>query len=166
MLMLGDFCIMLPTALQQDIGTGHVCNILSLTHIFCLNIFSSITCVYQKTSVKIMWFWWTVPCPLELLPWWRYESCWWVHWIVLYTLHCTLHIAFFMGIFSFSGPWCTGGQNFAGVFVNGWNGSPFSGLCIPTGQDHHHSCRQEGQRSLPHHTWHWWVEHKQEYLSV
>lgn len=73
---------------------------------------------------------------------------------------------FFMGMFSFSGPWCTGGQNPAGVFANGWNGSPFSGLRVSTGQDHHHSCWQEGQWSLPHHTWHWWVKLRKEYESV
>ena len=69
-----------------DIATGYwywsCISHLLITHILSLNIVSSITCVYLKTSAKIMWFWWTVLCPLELLPWWPYESCWWVGLIV------------------------------------------------------------------------------------
>lgn len=150
----------MPPMLQlQD---GHVCYMLVLTHILSLNIFSSITCVYQKTSVKIMWFWWIVLCPLELLPWWLFECSWWVCLIVykstLPAKNCkSLMLPIFMALFSFSGPWRSGGQDPAGVFANGRNGSPFSGLRVPTGQNHHHSCWQEGQWSLPHHTWHRWV---------
>lgn len=57
----------------------------------------------------------------------------------------------------FVGPWCSRGQDPAGVSVDGRNGSPFCGVRVPTSQNHHHCCRQEGQRPLSHHTWHRWV---------
>lgn len=47
---------------------------LKVFFFFC----SFIICVYQKTWVRITWFWWTAPCPPELLPWWLYGCCWWV----------------------------------------------------------------------------------------
>lgn len=68
----------MPPLIKLQDGTDHVYNMLVLTHILSVNIFSSITCVCLKTSVKIMWSWWTAPCPLEPLPWWLFESCWWV----------------------------------------------------------------------------------------
>lgn len=44
-----------------------------------------------------------------------------------------------------SGPRCSGGQDPAGFFADGRNGSPLSCLRFPTGQNHHHSRGQEGQ---------------------
>lgn len=67
--------------------------------------------------------------------------------------------------FSFSGPWRSWGQDLACVVANGRNGSPFSGLRIPTGQNHHHSCWQGGQWSLPHHTRHRWVMGKRRHFD-
>ena len=143
---------------------------LVLTH-FLLNIFSFITCVYQKKSVKTTWSWWTALCPRELLPWWLCESSWWVrligHKSMLHAMNHFPHVFFIhVCVFSFPGPWRSGEQDPARVLTNGRDGSPFGGVRIPTGQNHHHSCRQESQRPLPHHTWHWWVMLKWRYAVI
>lgn len=60
-------------------------------------------------------------------------------------------------VFPSAGPWRSGEQDPARVSAYGRNGSPLSCLRIPSGQNHHHRCGQEGQWSLSHHTWHRWV---------
>ncbi len=54
------------------------------------------------------------------------------------------------------GSWCSGGEDPAGVSADGWNGRPFCGLCLSSGQNHHNRRRQEGQRPVPHHPRHRW----------
>lgn len=142
--------------LDDDIS-GRLLGMLLLTTILSLDLFSSTTCGYPKTSVKITWSSWTVPCPLELPPWWPSAFCWSVS-PERSQMNSVCPLSFYRcGLHSSLGPWRPGGQDPAGVPADGRDGRPLSGLRVPAGENHHHGCGQEGQWSLSHHTWHRWV---------